>query len=76
MSVSQDLERPRPAAEFRGTVISMSLRDWFAGQALPLLLAECGTYTQAPKIAYEIADAMLRERQFTKECGPGQAVGG
>lgn len=53
----------------------MSLRDWFAGQALigllaaeahpqspgvlPLSLEQAGTYTQA---AYRLADAMLAER--------------
>lgn len=47
----------------------MTLRDWFAGQALAGLLA--GYYRQttnynlseAPEEAYKIADAMIAERQ-------------
>ncbi len=44
----------------------MSLRDWFAGQALPVLLTrwmESAEIKQHPSIAaYEVADAMLAER--------------
>lgn len=46
----------------------MSLRDWFAGQALAGVLA-CGTMTHPPvrsadnaRTAYAMADAMLAER--------------
>ena len=44
----------------------MSLRDWFAGQTLPMILdAVCPENNSAQEIAsacYEIADAMLAER--------------
>lgn len=44
----------------------MSLRDWFAGQALAGLCAsDAGGYVKPPKQAsdaYEMADAMLAER--------------
>lgn len=62
---------PRPLSESSGSIIpslygaqhGMSLRDWFAGQALSGLLAsglrEAG---RAATDAYEIADAMLNER--------------
>lgn len=39
----------------------MSLRDYFAGQALPAVLPIAGT-TGAPAMAYALADAMLKER--------------
>ena len=53
---------PRYAAGYGG----MSLRDWFAGQALAGMLANPETYTVSnEEIAIscgEIADAMLTER--------------
>lgn len=53
-----------PSAQYPG----MTIRDWFAGQALPGLLA--GQYCNAsefnlsdlPVEAYRIADAMIAER--------------
>lgn len=44
-----------------------SLRDWFAGQALPIALEHTaiGKAAAAAALAYRIADAMLAER--TKE---------
>ena len=46
-----------------GETRGMSLRDYFAGQALPDL-AECSGLTpeQMARRCYEIADAMLAER--------------
>jgi hypothetical protein len=48
----------------------MTLRDYFAGQALAALSTkiEYGVYykTNAAKDAYEIADAMIEARQQTK----------
>jgi hypothetical protein len=50
--------------------LGMSLRDWFAGQALTGLLADGkGQHTAekwAPHIAYRIADAMLEARKEAK----------
>jgi len=40
----------------------MALRDYFAGQALPPLVAKGITPAGAAAIAYAIADAMLAER--------------
>jgi hypothetical protein len=47
----------------------MSLRDWFAGQALQGILASPDTVGSQPSIAgyaYQFADAMLAERAMTK----------
>jgi hypothetical protein len=40
----------------------MSLRDWFAGQALATTVTRCVGVTDAAKTSYLIADAMLLER--------------
>ena len=45
----------------------MSLRDWFAGQALASLLADTntsGTVDAFAKASYTYADAMLEERDI------------
>lgn len=39
----------------------MSLRDWFAGQAMPGLMHRC-LDEELPREAYRIADLMLAER--------------
>ena len=48
-------------------VSGMSLRDWFAGQALPWCLQEFGSNAddmeQPHRAAYQIADAMLAARK-------------
>jgi hypothetical protein len=41
----------------------MSLRDYFAGQALAGLTAKGYNLKYLPGSAYEIADAMLKERE-------------
>jgi hypothetical protein len=44
----------------------MTLRDWFAGQALAGLLADPdrnGSDSQYAKVAYSLADAMLATRE-------------
>jgi hypothetical protein len=44
----------------------MTLRDWFAGQALAGLLADPdrnGSDNQYAKVAYSLADAMLAARE-------------
>lgn len=49
-----------------------TLRDWFAGQALPAVIASCANDTEArgmghtvyfAKTAYALADALLSERE-------------
>lgn len=47
----------------------MSLRDWFAGQALAGMLADSnvtGTYDKLASAAYDMADAMLAARRERK----------
>ena len=51
------------ASDVIGHQTGISLRDWFAGMALPTLIANKETtYTQDVLNAYMIADAMLRAR--------------
>ena len=45
------------------TVANMTLRDWFAGQMLPLT-AEDHLPHSAAKVAYEYGDAMLAAREM------------
>jgi hypothetical protein len=40
----------------------MTLRDWFAGQAMPELIG-FGSPENGAKVAYEWADAMLKARE-------------
>lgn len=50
----------------RAQHLGMSLRDWFAGQALGGMLASRyppTTPAKAVLLAYEVADAMLAERK-------------
>jgi hypothetical protein len=47
-------------------VCGMTLRDWFAGQALPIYLAAADKHHTAQEVAcgaYRMADAMIAERQ-------------
>ena len=44
----------------------MSLRDWFAGQALTSMeTTDCTDYAEIAAEAYRIADAMLAARNIT-----------
>lgn len=43
--------------------VGMSLRDWFAGQALSGLATADGFWVDAAKLAYRYADDMLLERE-------------
>jgi hypothetical protein len=57
-----------PYSEYSILHPGMSLRDWFAGQALAGLLAYYGTpqgaaVNEAPRRAYVIADGMLAARE-------------
>ena len=50
----------------------MSLRDWFAGQALAGMLSDpnvCGPsfIANSARLAYECADAMLKAREATND---------
>ena len=46
------------------TVGGMSLRDWFAGQALANhVICDASNYRNNASYAYESADAMLKERE-------------
>ena len=58
---------PRPVSQSDDFVCDaqkgMTLRDWFAGQALPGLFPESLSNVKVAKIAYEIADEMLKARK-------------
>lgn len=61
----------RVDGHFAPTHTGMSLRDYFAGQALAGLAAHYGTPSEAakdalPEIAYKIAELMLAERHKVK----------
>jgi len=49
------------------TPTEMSLRDWFAGQALPAVAAKGTSTAKISEDAYKIADAMLAERNKGRE---------
>jgi hypothetical protein len=65
---------PQPQGTFNGTPYSsrevegdsgMTLRDYFAGQAVSGLYADAkytGSHVEAAKCCYDLADAMLAER--------------
>ncbi len=55
------------AAEGPQTSRGMTLRDWFAGQALNGLLAHTGKTGPAALVAYRAADAMLEARENGKK---------
>jgi hypothetical protein len=46
----------------------MSLRDWFAGQALAGLIARCNMPNEVyTRMAYSLADTMLQQRELTED---------
>ncbi|UNK39332.1 hypothetical protein MNR02_06405 [Shinella sp. H4-D48] len=58
--------------DFQFAENGMSLRDWFAGQAIPAIIERCGADHRLPhehitdyfaRKAYEVADAMLLARK-------------
>jgi len=66
------MENPQAFPQYTGMYTSMTegmtLRDYFAGQALPII--EVAPRDEAKHIAafaYEIADAMLKERSKEKD---------
>ncbi len=50
---------PEVPSQFSG----MKLRDWFAGQALVAMMGGAQNPEQAAFFAYQVADAMLKERK-------------
>jgi hypothetical protein len=55
---------PAFPVKFRNyTLEGMTLRDWFAGQAIISHPLRFKHYEQAALESYELADAMLRERE-------------
>lgn len=58
------LYRDSQGIDYEVQETGMTLRDWFAGQALRLLWGSRDPMTpeDAANVAYEIADAMLAER--------------
>ena len=60
-------ERTEPDNEFYGASSGMTLRDWFAGQALISVYGSGDRYgpegmRQVAEHAYAMADAMLKQR--------------
>lgn len=51
---------------FQPENLGMTIRDWFAGQALTGCIHIIDT-SQIPKLCYEIADAMLKQREVSHE---------
>lgn len=69
-----DDDRAFPAPPSNGAQLGMTLRDWFAGQAMNGMLSNRTFSREADKMlasaSYEIAAAMLAER--AKGSGTGQ----
>lgn len=63
MSNSNDGGRAFPTQ--LGQCDGMSLRDWFAGQALQALIARNEDGNVNVSVAYKVADAMLLARETT-----------
>ena len=61
---------PLPASEYggNGPEWGMSLRDYFAAQAMPVILADPRNlgYVEAAECSYDMADAMLSAREKQK----------
>lgn len=56
--------------DFRWAEPGMTLRDWFAGQALAGMMADptlTGTKESTARYCFECADAMLAERSKTDD---------
>ena len=43
--------------------MGMTLRDYFAAKAMQALIDNDGLFSEIPAQAYELADAMLKERE-------------
>lgn len=42
----------------------MDLRDWFAGIAMQALIDNDFLFSEMPTMAYELADAMIQQRNY------------
>ena len=51
-----------PSSDTQSGYQGMSMRDWFAGQALAGMSIATETHERLAAIAYELADAMLKQR--------------
>lgn len=64
---------PLPVTEWNRGNAGMSMRDWFAGQALAVLLSNPNhavgqvTFMRIGQDAYRFADAMLAAREATND---------
>jgi len=70
-AINAELKRNPPAfpvavpSDFQFVHEGMTLRDWFAGQALAGLCADCNAYLPPREMArasYDLADALLAAR--------------
>lgn len=65
--VDHQFVNPKATQEELKTACGMTVRDWFAGQALVGLATKCGAncryINEAAVLAYQYADAMLVARQ-------------
>ena len=61
----EDGDQAFPVGTFKG----MTLRDWFAGQAIEGLVGTCGTsdHDRIAYLAYQIADAAIKRRKESPE---------
>ena len=52
-----------PSAEYRYQDEGMTLRDYFAAKAMQPMVNEYDDFSHTARLAYEIADAMLKARE-------------
>ena len=56
-------EKNEHGVEYQAAELGMTLRDWFAGQALSGLLSRGFTTDISADIAYKAADEMIKRRK-------------
>ena len=54
---------PVPIGQTADDARGMSLRDYFAAQAINYMLNNCETQSMAAREAYKLADCMIEERR-------------
>jgi len=63
MSTEDESDPAFPSDSNRyGAVLGMTLRDYFAAKALPVILVDSSSAEETAKRSYQLADAMLRAR--------------